>query len=606
MAQGREEGPDRSVPATRGGGEAVRSTARIGDPPRRYGDPSKVGANRGGIAVLAPVHEGTRSLVVRSGWGAIPRVIASLGGSVVGVERRSDEIEHAKRMADPTREAYVRIGSYLPLPFGDESFDTVFLADRSALYGSAGNGRRGAAGEREEMLREAFRVLRPGGTLVLESPNRLSFLNLIGKSDVGERGGIAEILPRRLARAMLRVGPNGPGTPLGQSMTNREYLRLLRRCGFREVTRYIPWPDRNEWYRLWPERHAQRSRLGFGDRRRDRIASSAFAALRQFGVQLEFVPDFIHVARKASSDASTPGTDSPMESVLRRVVGPATRFAVRSYGNSGSLVVVQGSRLFKIPLTADSRDRLGRELATLEELRAEGLADVAIRPAPFSRRPGLFVAEYPLGEIPPPAERGPLCESIVDRLAGAAKPVRLDDTDAWRRLFESDASRLSRFRGIGPLLDHLGASGDRSLPCGRIHGDLHLRNVVVVNRAAVAIDWDESDRCSPILVDAMEAQHSHAKQVILGLDTEPETYVQGIPLQFDDDPRLILRDRVADLRGELDHVTAVIFCVLVRLDARARGQRQPGERFVRNSERWIAVCREALRSPGSRAPGVQL
>lgn len=97
------------------------------------------------------VGPGTRLLDVACGSGLVARLAHGAGASVAGIDAAADLIEIAR-----TRAADVdfRVGSMYELPWADGSFDVV----------TAINGIWGGC---EAALHEAFRVLRPGGSVAM-------------------------------------------------------------------------------------------------------------------------------------------------------------------------------------------------------------------------------------------------------------------------------------------------------------------------------------------------------------------------------------------------------------------------------------------------------
>ena len=90
------------------------------------------------------------------------------GVDVVGTEIDPSEIEHLRRRGVPVEQAYIDPGSP-SLPFEDGSFDIVLAGEiLEHMVDSEG------------FLREIARVLRPGGALVLSTPNVLWWKNRVG------------------------------------------------------------------------------------------------------------------------------------------------------------------------------------------------------------------------------------------------------------------------------------------------------------------------------------------------------------------------------------------------------------------------------------------
>ncbi|NUT38707.1 MAG: methyltransferase domain-containing protein [Thermoactinospora sp.] len=111
------------------------------------------------LAALAGVRPGDRVLDVGCGTGYLTRIIAPVvgaSGRVVGVDPSAAMIGHARDRAPENCDYVVGPGQALDLP--DCSFDVV-LSSLAVHHMPAGS--RGAA------VREMFRVLRPGGRLLI-------------------------------------------------------------------------------------------------------------------------------------------------------------------------------------------------------------------------------------------------------------------------------------------------------------------------------------------------------------------------------------------------------------------------------------------------------
>jgi len=140
-----------------------------GDPQReRWAalERAQIGRNEG---IAAEVERfvslrGRRVLDVGCQTGALPIALSRLGASVTGVDVDEKLIEGARiRARGHGVEPTFRVALAEALPFPDASFDVVTFVDVIEHVADA-----------RAAVREIARVLRPGGTLYLFGPNRLS------------------------------------------------------------------------------------------------------------------------------------------------------------------------------------------------------------------------------------------------------------------------------------------------------------------------------------------------------------------------------------------------------------------------------------------------
>lgn len=114
------------------------------------------------ILALLDVPGGARLLDLCCGHGRHAAELASRGLWVVGVDRSSGFLRRA-RSAGGTPRAQFLLSDVAALPIAEAAADGAYCWFTSIGYGEAESDRR--------MLREAYRVLRPGARLVVETRN---------------------------------------------------------------------------------------------------------------------------------------------------------------------------------------------------------------------------------------------------------------------------------------------------------------------------------------------------------------------------------------------------------------------------------------------------
>ncbi|MGH7551627.1 MAG: class I SAM-dependent methyltransferase [Longimicrobiales bacterium] len=116
------------------------------------------------FSLLPPVH-GKSVIDLGCGMGTFTIECARRGAVAIGIDPAPAAVAAARRVADAehARSAFFIQADAVRLPLGDESADVVLAADVTEHLDDETLGR---------VLREATRVLRPGGQLVLYTPEQ--------------------------------------------------------------------------------------------------------------------------------------------------------------------------------------------------------------------------------------------------------------------------------------------------------------------------------------------------------------------------------------------------------------------------------------------------
>ena len=161
------------------------------------------------------------------GRNALP--LARQGYRVVGLDRSRRLLEAAPRHA---RLRLVR-GSYEAMPFGDATFDAVLLLGTTLGY----------EGDDRLALREACRVLRPGGRLVIETLHRDEIGEALREHEERELpAGHTLCFDRRFDRResiLHEVQSLNGGNPIDYDLRvygSSELARMVENAGFEIVS----------------------------------------------------------------------------------------------------------------------------------------------------------------------------------------------------------------------------------------------------------------------------------------------------------------------------------------------------------------------------------
>jgi len=140
------------------------------------------------IRLLVDPHPGERVLDIGSAAGAVTHFLSTLGCEATGVDASEAGVARARERHPGLR---FEVADAAALPFPDASFDKAVAADVTEHLDDA---------TLRAMLAEAHRVLVPGGTLSIHTPNpkhlieRLKARNLIleqNPTHIGLRTGVA-------------------------------------------------------------------------------------------------------------------------------------------------------------------------------------------------------------------------------------------------------------------------------------------------------------------------------------------------------------------------------------------------------------------------------
>jgi ubiquinone/menaquinone biosynthesis C-methylase UbiE len=210
-------------------------------------DDERTRAEALGAASLAGIEPGAEILDCPTGFARHAIVLADVGFRVTGLDRSPTLLAEAEaRRADAEWPRLVH-GDYRELPFADASFDAVFN-----LFSSLG------LLERDEdvgVLRELRRVLRPGGSLIVETAHRDAMAKFSRASPFRAWDRLPDgALFLREHETDWMEGTSSAlhliVTPEGERIERRyfhrlysvkEWAEMLREAGFSDVSAYGGW-----------------------------------------------------------------------------------------------------------------------------------------------------------------------------------------------------------------------------------------------------------------------------------------------------------------------------------------------------------------------------
>jgi SAM-dependent methyltransferase len=185
----------------------------------------------------------SRALDIGAGMGTNSHALATHYREVVAVEPVLERIRFMRQrfLQENLRNISIMRSSVWAIPFANETFDLVAMNGVLEWVAGGRNGDPGAC--QESALREAFRLLRPGGYLYVGIENRFCPGYFIGYPDPHCGLPFVTVLPRPLAQWYARrKGQSGYRNYLYSAAG---YNKLLRKAGFSGVDIYVALPSYN-------------------------------------------------------------------------------------------------------------------------------------------------------------------------------------------------------------------------------------------------------------------------------------------------------------------------------------------------------------------------
>lgn len=181
-----------------------------------------------------------RVLDLGCGAGVVTRGLAASCASAIGVDGNADNVELAQQYADEQGIGNIEFvhASAHALPLNERSVDLVLL---NGVLEWVGENRSGLdpRDQQIKVLREIWRVLKPGGRLYVGIENRLHPGTLW--RDPHTHMTLVNALPRRAADLWARR--YGASRYQAYIYSHRETARLLRESGFGHIDKFVPFPS---------------------------------------------------------------------------------------------------------------------------------------------------------------------------------------------------------------------------------------------------------------------------------------------------------------------------------------------------------------------------
>ena len=205
-------------------------------------------------------------LDVGSGWGNIAVAFGRTAARVYALDTTLANLQfvHARARQEGVETVHPVLGDAVQLPLKPLICDAVTMVGvlEWVAWGRSDGAPRAL---QHQALREAFRVLRPGGQLYIGIENRFSGKSFLGFREPHTWLRFISLLPRRLADAYSRRARGKPYRELTHS--EHALCHMLREAGFSTIQCYYPLPSYQNFRYIAPldNRHTDRflfSRLG--------------------------------------------------------------------------------------------------------------------------------------------------------------------------------------------------------------------------------------------------------------------------------------------------------------------------------------------------------